>query len=167
MNTGTSIVEQATCLYLKEETGERVYDVRSGHRTVFTDLFQNPTAVTVDGEAVEYTARMWDNRNSPVCNSVVLEDCRGSEVKVTAKWVIPDDLKDLITRLDAVIAKGTDGRVKSKRIEDFQVTFNDNTEVGQFILDNGAILAKYSLCNVSQIRSGTVHRRRGWRGGVS
>ena len=166
MNTGKLIIEQATSLYLSEGVGERVYDVRAGHRTVFTDLFKDPTAVTVDGETVEYTARFWDNRNGDVFNSIVLDDCHGKEVNVTATWVIPDDLKDLITKLDAVIAGSKNSRVKSKKIEDVSVTYNDNTDVQQFLLDNSAVLAKYSLSNVAQVRIGTIYDRRGWYGDI-
>lgn len=166
MNTGQSIIEQVTGLYLKEETGARVYDVRAGHRTVFTDIFQDVTAVTVDGEPAEYTPRMWDNRNATVFNSIVLDEqpCPGKELSVTAEWIIPDDLADLISKLDAVIAASRHTRVKSKKNEDFSVTFNDNTDVQQFLLDNAEVIARYSLKHVSQVQSGVLYDRRGWYG---
>jgi len=160
VDTATSIIEQATCLYLKAENATtREYSVRDGFSTVFTDIFQEPTEVAVDGNILtedEYKAMFWDNRNASVYNSVVINHLRGHKVTITANWIIPTELSDLITKLNAVIASSKHSLVKSKKVEDFSVTYNDNTDVQQFLLDNSAIIEKYSICGVIDIRSGSV-----------
>lgn len=157
MDTGTSVIQQLTCLYLKVETTARVYDVRDGFSTVFTDLFENVTSVTVNGVAVTYTPMFWSNRNATTFNSIVLDNWYGvTEVTVTADWVIPNDLVNLILKLNDTITNSTSGRVTSKKIEDFSITLNGNTDVDQFVLDNRAILDRYSICGVSNVRSGDV-----------
>lgn len=159
MGAATSIIEQLTCLNLdvSNTPSARVYDVRDGFSTVFTDLFEDVTSVTVDGKTVDYTPKFWDNRNTETYNSIVLSDCQNvKEVTITAKWVIPDDLQALIDNLDTTIGKIKNSRVKSKKIEDFSVTYNDNTEIEQFILDNQTILNKYSICNMIDVKHGKV-----------
>lgn len=153
-----SIIEQLTCLNLKAETSTRVFDVRKGYATVFTDPFETVSEVKLDGEVLttdQYTKMFWDRRNSDVYNSLILSECEsGKELSVTAKWVIPAELQTLITNLATTLTKSKSGRVKSKRVEDFHITLNDNTDVQQFALDNAAILAKYSLCNVGYVLHG-------------
>ena len=162
MDTANSIIEQLTCLYLKAETAPRVYSVRNGYSTVFTDLFENVTAVTVDGQPVEYKAMFWDNQNATTYNSIVLTDSCAKEVTITATWVIPTDLQLLTDGLSNTLTAAKASRIKSKKVEDFSVTFNDNTEVEQFALDNSAILAKYSICRVPNVQHGDVGNRYGY-----
>lgn len=161
MSTATSIIEQATCLYLKAETAEREYAIRDGYSTVFTDLFEDVTEVTVDGNTIttdEYKAMFWDNRNASTYNSVVIDCLHGDNVTIKAKWVIPTELSDLITSLDTVLTSSKHSRVKSKKVEDFSITLNENSDVEQFLLDNSAIIDKYSICSIGNVRSGKVCR---------
>lgn len=161
MDTAQSIIEQLTCLNLEvsKTPVARVYDVRDGFSTVFTDLFQDVTSVTDGTNPVSYTAMFWGNRNTKLKNSIVLDDCQYvKEVTVTATWKIPDDLQAVIDNLDALLTatSGKTSRVKSKKVEDFSITMNDNTEIEQFILDNKAIIDKYSICGVGNVRNGSI-----------
>lgn|GEM_PF-5232612 len=159
MDTATAIVEQLTCLYLKAETSTRSYDVRDGYSTVFTDIFESVTSVKLDDVVLgtsDYTVKQWDRRNADWYNSIVLDCKEGELLTVTGKWVIPSELQALITSLDGILTNSKSGRVKSKRVEDFQITLNDNTDVQQFALDNAALISKYSICNATNVRNGKV-----------
>lgn len=160
MDTAHSIIEQLTCLYLKAETNtSRVYSVRNGYSTVFTDLFENVTSVKVDGVDVDYKAMFWDNQNTTTFNSIVLANNYVKEIEVTADWVIPTDLQLLEDGLTNTLTVAKASRIKSKRVEDFSITFNDSTEVEQFAMDNNTILAKYSICRVPNVQHGDVGGR--------
>ena len=158
MDTATLIIEELTCLYLKaENSATRVYDVREGYSTVFTDIFESVTEVKLDDRvlsASEYSNRQWDRRSASWYNSIVLDCERGKLLTVTGKWIIPTELQALITKLNTTLTNSKSGRVKSKRVEDFQITLNDNTDVQQFVLDNSELLARYSICDVGYIKHG-------------
>lgn len=156
MNNAQSIIEQLTCLNLATGVGERVYDVRNGFSTVFTDLFKDITSVTDGNKQLKYTAKFWDNRNATVYNSIVIDDRHVKEVTITANWTLPADLQNVIDELTKLLDcnGGKTSRVKSKKIEDFSVVMSDNTEVEQFILDHKSIIDKYSICSISHVRNG-------------
>lgn len=74
---------------------------------------------------------------------------------------LPADLKLLIARCFATITEeqsaGADNGVKSKKVEDFSITYNDavDSPMVAFVKTNTAILDKYSMCQ-GPIRSGRV-----------
>lgn len=159
MDTALAILEELTCTYLKAETAERVFESRDGFSTVFTDPFSEITSVIVDGEEVEYSKMFWNRKNSDVFNSVVLDHKIGNkEVTINATWVIPADLQALADSLATLIGSNKTSTVKSKKIEDFSVTYSDSTLIEQFALDNQAVLSRYSLCSVSNVRNGSLCR---------
>lgn len=160
LDIATNEVSDLTCLNLKEGIAERSYGIRANYSTVFTDMFTNPTSVVLDDKellATEYSARQWENRNAEWFNSIVLDTLGADEVKITATWGIFDQgLNLLVARLFGLMGKvqsGT-GRVKSKKVEDFSVTFEDRSERDQFLLDNHALIQQYSMCNIGLIRHG-------------
>lgn len=153
-------LEDLLCSSLLGVTEERVYDVREGYSTVFTDLFRKVTSVKVRGSdlpANRYTAYQWDKRRGEWFNSIVLENVHGDEVAVTAEWgfaELPDDLIALLDNIVVQLGKKSNGNVKSKKIEDFTVTFSDIPAYEQFIIDNQATINKYSVCGMAEVQSG-------------
>ena len=160
-------LQQLTCLDLEEVTEDRVYSVRESFHSVFTDMFTGINSVTLNGtalEATDYTPMQWDRRKAEWFNSIVL-DCLTTEDEITinADWgACTPGLQLLQAKLFDLIGKMNtgSGNVKSKKVEDFSITFNDNTVYDQFLLDNGALIAQYSICNVPQLTSGRVCRIR-------
>lgn len=161
-------LEQLICSRVTAIAEERIYDTRAGYSTVFTELFTSVTSIEVNGkplEASEYSIRQWDSRNGYWFNSIVFKhkSHRESEVKVNAVWgfdstTMPSDLQLLYAKLFALVGsmnKGN-GNVKSKKVEDFTISFNDNSVYDQFLIDNSSTIQKYSICNVGYVRNGRV-----------
>jgi len=159
-------LEQLICSRVTAIAEERVYDGREGYSTVFTELFTSITSVEVNGKALEtseYSKRQWDSRNGYWFNSIVLPHRLRSEAEVVINGVwgfdsdtMPSDLQLLYAKLFALVSsmnKGN-GNIKSKKVEDFSITFNENTVYDQFLIDNGSTLRKYSVCNQGYVRSG-------------
>lgn len=154
------------CIDPTEDTGERVFEKREGMSTVFTGIFTKINSVKVDGEDATYTPYFWDSRNSDFYNSIVLTENCGSEVVVDADWglgCLPKDLKRLLAQAFAVVsAKRQVKNVKSKKVEDFSITYGDLSEDDQFVADNARVIKKYSMCDIGYVRSGKTckaHRR--------
>lgn len=157
MDTALSTIEALTCLYLKAETSERTYAVRDGYSTVYLDPFTTITSVQANGSDIEYAPAFNGNKNAELRNSIIITiSSKVKEVVVNATWVVPEDLQALITKLDKVSTTNATSRVKSKKIEDFSVTFNDKTDVEQFVDDNRSVINKYSICNEIDVRSGKI-----------
>lgn len=82
-------------------------------------------------------------------------------IKLEGMADIPADLKLLIARCFDTIhqeqSAANDNGVKSKKVEDFSITYNDVTEAAMvaFVKQNTATLDKYSMCQ-GPIRSGKV-----------
>lgn len=161
LNIAKEKLEDVTCLNLSSGSGERVYDIRKGYDTVFTDLFTSVNKVSVDGreiDASDYSVRQWDRRNASWYNSIILDDCQSyKEVTIDANWgICSPELKLLYAKMFALIGEKGNGNVKSKKVEDFSITFNENSVYQQFLIDNDATISKYSICNIGQIQSGEV-----------
>lgn len=162
LNTAKAHLESLLCTSLSCEGGERVYESREGYRTVFTDYFTDEATVTINGEVTEkFSTRFFDNRNSELKNSLVFEDTfdHDDEVTIDAAWGLdpmPADLGHVLAQLFAVAAKlyKVNGDVKSKRVEDFSITFGDRSDVEMVIDSNIVTISKYSLCSVGNIVSG-------------
>ena len=150
-------IEEQTSSGIEEET--RVFDARSGMQTVFTGIFSAVSDVTVNGVSVDYTPYFFDNRNSDYFNSIVLSEIPESEVSVTAEWgfsELPKDIQRLIAQMFAVVSKKRSvSNIKSKKVEDFSVTYGDLSDFDAFVNGNAITINKYSLCEVKgSIRSG-------------
>lgn len=166
LNTAKSLMTQLLCTdILNNVTEERVFDVREGYTTVFTGYFEGNAAVSIDGTAVapdKLSARFWDNRYGDFYNSIVFKDgLDAEEVTITASWGFqcpPNDLGKVYAQLFAVASKPfkSKGDVKSKRVEDFAVTFGDRTDTQMVVDANQTIINKYSLCGIGNIQSGAV-----------
>lgn len=155
-------LEDLLCTSLLDVTEERVYDMREGYSTVFTDLFRGVSEVKVNGRTVTYQKRQWDRRRGEWFNSIVL-DTHGDEVTITAEWgfkELPEDLKALLDKLVVQLGKKGNGNVKSKKIEDASWTFFDTPAYERFTIDNRATISKYSICGIPEVQSGKVCRGR-------
>ena len=153
------LVEELLCLDLTSETSERVFEPREGMRTVFTGLFTNVSSVKVDGRAVSnYHPAFFDKRNGTLFNSLVFDTPVKGEVAVTADWSadpLPADLQKLIANAEAVVSQSYSVKeLKSKRVEDFTLTYSDLSNDEVFVKQNAVTINKYSMCNVPYILHG-------------
>lgn len=159
------MVEALLCLDLTSETATRVFTPREGMRTVFTGLFRNVSSVTVDGVAVassEYHPAFFDKRNGTLFNSLVFNKPVSGEIEVTADWgvtAMPADLAKLIANAQVVASQNYSAKeVKSKRVEDFQVTYSDLSDDEVFLKQNAVTINKYSMCHIDYILHGDTCR---------
>lgn len=155
-----------------EADAERTYEVREGYRTIFTDPFTGTATVTIGGsttDADKYTLRLGDAivGGSGVKNAVVFKKhlTRGTElVTIRANFgfndtTMPVELQgmfaDLFVKADRDAASIGQRAVKSKRIDDYSVTYADE-DVDTFKASYAAVLSKYAACGSGAVRHGTV-----------
>lgn len=168
LKIATERLEELLCSNLCITEPTQTYLVREGYRTIFTDVFRGTPVLRINGEVVEaskYSVRQFDNLNGKWFNSIVFKqflDRDVEEVTVEASWgfgTLPSDLGLLLARLFALNtgAQTADERVKSKKIEDYSVTYNENSLFDQFKHDNMDVIYKYSLCSQGEIQHGSVY----------
>lgn len=159
------MLEELTCVSLEQESGERTFTARNGYKTLFTGIFTGVTTVTVDGEEIpstDYTLMFFDDRNKGFYNSIVFkETLEAVDVVVDAQWGfnnVPADLSIVLAQLFALAAnKKTIGSVKSKRVEDFWITYGDNTDMQELVAENSLIINKYAMCDIYETRHGEIY----------
>lgn len=140
----------------------RFYTIREGYETVFTDIFTDITSVKLDGEVfTDYEVYQNDRRNGQWFNSIVLNKCYSGEVEIEADWGfggMPVDVQLLLAKLFGLVGSmnTSNGNIKSKKVEDFSITFGDTDVYDQFVTENHATIDKYSQCNVGYIRHGVL-----------
>lgn len=162
-------LEELLCMSLNilpDDSGEPeeetlTYDVREGYSTVFTDIFTEVTEVKVDGTVTtDFYPAFWDKKSSSFYNSIVLSTRNAKEVEITGTWgfsELPKDLKLLMAQLFANVSKkytAGAGNVKSKKVEDFSVTYGELTDDEVFLNANSRIIQKYSMCNIGYVLHG-------------
>jgi hypothetical protein len=162
-------LEDLLCLSLCGDCGDgtRTYQPREGYRTLFIDPFTSIISVSindVEQDVSKYTVKQNDMYNGGWYNSIEFHYPMNGRynIVVDADWGfgnIPLDLQLLIARLFAQgsVEQRSDNQVKSKKIEDFTVTFKDGSTFGEFATANQSIISKYSLCNVGRISHGRIH----------
>lgn len=150
------------CTSFEEITETRIFDIRTGYKTVMTDIFTEINSVEHDGETItEYTTFQWNKRNGDWFNSIVLDDCLEGTLTINADWgfePIPVDLRLLLAKLFVLVSKmnNNSGNVKSKEVEDFKITLSGATDYDQFVSDNWSTIEKYSLCREVNVQHGRV-----------
>lgn len=157
-------LDELLCTSIEEVTETRTYEARDGYSTVFTDIFQTVTEVKVNGEATtDYYKAQWDRRNGSWYNSIVFSerfDDTDTLVEVTGTWGFdpsntPVDLQRLLAQMFAVAStKYQTNDVKSKKVEDFSVTYSDITTDEKVAADNALTISKYSQCNTGYVLHG-------------
>ena len=150
------LVEGLLCLDLSQDTGERTFTPREGMRTVFTGIFSNVNSVTVNGKAVtNYYPAFFNKRNGQFFNSIVFDCPPNADVVVDADWgfdTIPADLKRLLDNASKVVSGNYSVKeVKSKKVEDFTVTYSDLSDDEVFMKQNAVTIAKYSMCHIPYV----------------
>lgn len=166
LDIATDSLEDMLCMSLTTETSTREFEAREGYSTLFTGAFTDVSEVTVDESVIDesqYKFRQWNKSNAEWFNSIVFNYPQSGTVKVTADWgfgdCMPNDLQLLLARSFDQISKSntSQGSIQSKQVEDFRITYrNDVTQRDQFLMDNGLIIQKYSLCNIGNIQHGSV-----------
>jgi hypothetical protein len=171
LDIAVETLEGILCTSLCDQEDPKVYDVREGYSTVFTDVFTEVSEVQLDGEVIEtskYSIRQWNKRNAEWYNSIVFDDKFTSddvEVSVSATWGFdsyPSDLKLLLSRIfDNITKQNTlDRTINSKKVEDFSVSFNhssitmSDTLWQSLLKDNASVISKYSLCDIPNVQHG-------------
>lgn len=141
------------CFDLKDRApGARTYDTRNGYRTVFIDPFTNITSVTIDEATITtFIKKQNDSYRGDWFNSLEFDDkLNGDRITVTASWgfdSLPTDLSALIAGLFGVASQDMlDRTVKSKRIEDFQVQYSEESFRDMVVGKHVATIMKYSQC---------------------
>lgn len=182
LKTAQENLETLLCSPLYEEVETRFFNTRVGYRTVFTDIFTSVESVKVDGTLVDpslYYVAQFDRRTSPLYSSIVFKNKNYTnctqEIEIEADWGIcqkdmPRDLQSLIAQLFAFASKrkATTGQVRSKKVEDFSITFTDESAEDVFLKDNAGAIKKYSLCDIGYVRHGylsgvPLSQRDNWR----
>lgn len=163
LKIATSRLEELLCMNLCDDASERTYATRLGYRTVYVDPFTDINSVTIDGdETTEYTTKQNDKFNGSWYNIIEFDRKQtGENIVVDAAWgfsSVPVDLQLLLAKLfdQGSVEQSSDSTVKSKKIEDFSVTYKDSATYDEFVTNNSATIDKYSQCNQGQIRHGNV-----------
>lgn len=163
LKISTNRLEELLCMDLCGDDGERTYEARYGYRTVYVDPFTDIDSVTIDGEAQDaFTIKQNDRFSGSWFNVIEFDTVRaGEKIVVAADWgfdSVPVDLQLLLARLfdQGSVEQTSDSQVKSKKIEDFSVTYKDSANYDEFVLANSSVIDKYAQCNQGTIRHGYV-----------
>lgn len=171
LKIATQRLEELLCMVICGGDDERTYGSRSGYRTVYVDPFTSIDSVTIDGnevDAADYTVKQNDRFNGSWYNVIEFDAKRsGENITVDADWgfdSLPADLQVFLARLFAQgsVEQTVDNTIKSKKIEDFTVTFKDSATFDEFVLANSTTVDKYSQCSEGQIRHGCVQSVRNY-----
>lgn len=167
LNIATDRLEQLLCISLLYADEERTFESRLDYRTVYVDPFHEITSVSIDGETVDeddYVIKQ-NNRFSGDWYNIIefAKKRRGENIVVDANWgfaTVPYDLQSLLAKLFAQVGveQKSDNSVKSKKIEDFTVTYKDGDTYSELVADNQATISKYAQCEKA-IRHGAVYVR--------
>lgn len=162
MDIAKEQLEGLICSSLCDDVETKTYLSREGYSTLFTDIFNEVESVKVDGKIVtNFEKYQWSKNHGEWFNSLVF-DCAFSKplkVEVTASWgfqSMPADLQLVLAGLFNLTATrmAFDPTIHSKRVEDFQVTYN-SVNVDEALLNQyQKILSKYSLCDIPYVRHG-------------
>lgn len=170
LDIATEHLEELLCCEIAAVGGdaeptERTFGTRDGYRTVWVDPFVSLTSVKIGDVVIDtnaYTKKQNDSFNGSWFNIVEFSRRRcGENIVVSAVWgfnPIPSDLQMLLAQLfnQVSVDQKTDGQIKSKKIEDFSVTYKDSVTLQDVLAGNAATILKYSQCNQGAIRHGRV-----------
>lgn len=161
-------LEDMLCTSLCDQDDPKIYDIRIGYSTVFTDIFTDVDEVKVDGEVIpsdEYSIRQWDKRNGSWYNSIVFDKRftkYDEEVEVSATWgfeTLPRDLQAVLAGLFDLVTKKSklDALIAEKRVEDFSIRFRPEADLDiEFYRKYARTISKYAQCDIPYIRHGTI-----------
>lgn len=151
-----------------EETQALTFKTRNGYSAVNTPIFRGEPTIKVDGVTVSSSKYELVATGTKLptewYNSIVFNDRKlyGNKVKVTALWgfeALPDDLALVFAGIfDVITTTGENNtNIKSKKVEDFAVTFVDlESALDDVKRKYSIILSKYSCCDEINFESGDV-----------
>lgn len=152
-------LQSLLCFSLESKTDTRTYASRAGYRTLFIDPFTEVAQVKLDGQEVTtYVKKQNDEYQGDWFNSLEFDDVLcGNRVEVTGTWGIgdclPDDLASLLAGLFG-IHEAESSNVKSKKIEDFSITYKDGVLLDGLVLKHATTVSKYARQNEGAISHG-------------
>lgn len=171
LKIATERLQELLCMTLCGDAGERTYETRTGYRTLWVDPFTDINSITIDGnETEDYTKKQNDKFNGSWYNVIEFDRKQtGKNVVVDAEWgfnPMPSDLQLLLAGMfnQNSVEQTSDGQVKSKKIEDFSVTYKDSATFDEFVSSNASVVEKYAQCSQGYIRHGNVYQY--WRDDV-
>ncbi len=174
MNQAVARLEDLLGTPLVQVKGERVFAVRQGFCTIWTDIFTEVKSVNMNGEALSenYFASARNDARGMLdwFNSIILSakpSERELDVTIDATWgfdlksaeALPEDLKTLIAaRFNAMSQdKKFDPTIASEQIEDYRVSYATAcTPFDAFVASNTLTIQKYSQTKHGGLRNGTV-----------
>jgi hypothetical protein len=151
LDIATHRLSNLVCFSFDKTTGTRTFNSRAGYRTLFIDPFTAVSLVKIDGrEFSTYVKKQNDSYQGTWFNSLEFdEDLCGHRVEVTATWGLgedlPSDLAELLAGLFGIHETEVN-MVKSKKIEDFSVTYKDGSELDTLVAAHLGTIQKYALC---------------------
>lgn len=174
LDIATEALETLICSPVDSETETRTFDTRKGYSTAFVDIFTEITEVKVDGSVItpsNYSVRQNAKRNGSWFNSLVMPNqfVSNGEIEISANWGfdfssgdgtdMPNDLQMVLAGLFGLVTKKNkqDTTVKSKRTEDFYISFDTETDLDEaFSSRYNATIQKYSNCDVGNTQHGGI-----------
>lgn len=171
LEIATNQLNSLLCTDVRPFTGTRKFSTRYGYHSAYIDPATTVTSVKRGGTTVQpgtYDLRQWDRWNADWYNVLVFDNLlRGEAIEVTGSFgwsTLPGDLQLLLGKLFDGVSKSThaNGQVKSKKVEDFSISYRDNENGGAIsTLDTIAnefaeTIARYSLCNVPNVQQGAL-----------
>jgi len=161
LKIATESLEELLCTNLCGSSDPRYYETRDGYRTVFTDIFSSIDEIKADDVVIDpskYDVYQNDRRNGKWFNSIVFKErmsCK--ELEVSGAWgfgnSMPSDLQSVLAHLFGQISRKNTVRrdIKSKKNEDFTITYSDLTSDDIFLADYGSTINKYSQCHTNML----------------
>lgn len=139
------------CFSLDKTEGTRIFDARAGFRTAFIDPFTAITSVKVNGHAMStFHKKQNDSYQGDWFNSLEFDDpLYGGRIEVEATWgfgtKLPADLAQVLAGLFGIHETEVD-MVKSKKIEDFSITYKDGPRLDALVAAHIGTIQKYAQC---------------------
>ncbi|UNQ40946.1 hypothetical protein MPC38_06760 [Prescottella equi] len=139
------------CFSLDNTDGARTFAVRDGFRTVFIDPFTEIESVKLNGRVIDTWHKKQDDAYQGAWfNSLEFDDpLYGGAIEVEATWgmgdKLPNDLAQVLAGLFGIHETEV-SMVKSKKNEDFSVTYKDGPKLDSLIEAHRGTIVKYAVC---------------------
>lgn len=164
-----STLSNTLCWQLKDGQSDKTYYARANYRTLWISLYTLVDEVKVDGRVVadtDYKLALNADVNSSIFNSVIFKYPLGdSMVEIKGSFDISKittdvaDLGSLVADLFKFYARNmsseASANIKSKHVEDFTITFSDDSELQALFNNNYATIKRYSACEGNVVQSGS------------
>lgn len=156
-------VSDVLCTNICAEHETKKFQARKGYRTLNVPIFTEITSVKVAGvETDAFETYQGSSLNGDWFNSIVFDSLPEGMVEIEADWgflKVPLDVQQLVAEQFAIASSSSleDDTIRSKQVEDFNITFNGNTKQDAFAQKYAATIAKYSACLQGNVQHGASH----------